>query len=82
MAATAGFVTHIICRLTAKNRDQLRDHTLGNGVLATFTIFEAPRKQTGLVKNQACCDVTISYHYRSHEAECNSSTVIFYTNLQ
>ena len=30
-------MTHITCRLTAKIRDQLRNPTLGNRVLATFT---------------------------------------------
>ena len=30
-------MTHVTCRLTAKNRDQLRDPTLGNRVWATFT---------------------------------------------
>jgi len=34
---TAGFMTHATCRLTAKNRDQLRNPTLGNRVWATFT---------------------------------------------
>ena len=34
---TAGFMTHVTCRLTAKNRDQLRNPTLGNRVPATFT---------------------------------------------
>ena len=29
--------THVTCRLTAKNRDQLRNPTLGNRVRATFT---------------------------------------------
>jgi len=29
---TAGFMTHITCRLTAKNRDQLWNPTLGNRV--------------------------------------------------
>jgi len=28
----AGFMTHVTCRLTAKNRDQLRNPTLGNRV--------------------------------------------------
>jgi len=32
----AGFMTHVTCRLTAKNRDQLRNPTLGNRVWATF----------------------------------------------
>jgi len=30
---------HVICRLTGKNRDQLRDPTLGNRVWATFTFL-------------------------------------------
>ena len=32
-------MTYITCRLTAKNRDQLRNPTLGSGVLATFTFL-------------------------------------------
>ena len=36
MAAYAGFMTHVTCRLTAKNRDQLQNTTLGNRVWATF----------------------------------------------
>ena len=32
-------MTHITCKLTAKNRDQLRNRTLGNRVWATFTKF-------------------------------------------
>ena len=34
---TAGFMTHVTCRLTAKNRDQLRKPRLGNRVWASFT---------------------------------------------
>ena len=30
-------MTRVTCRLTAKNRDQLRNRTLGNRVWATFT---------------------------------------------
>jgi len=34
-------MTHVTCRLTAENRDQLRNPTLGNRVWATvFTVFE------------------------------------------
>jgi len=33
---TAGFMTHVTCTLTATNRDQLRNPTLGNRVWATF----------------------------------------------
>ena len=32
-------VSHVTCRLTAKNRDQLRNPTLDNRVWATFTVF-------------------------------------------
>jgi len=32
-------MTHITCRLTAKNRDQLRNPTLGNRVWDTFTFL-------------------------------------------
>ena len=31
-------MTHVTCRLTAKNRDQLRNSTLGNRVWATFLV--------------------------------------------
>jgi len=41
MATYAGFMTHITCRLTAKNRDQLRNFTLGSQVWATFTFTVA-----------------------------------------
>jgi len=36
---TARFMTHVTCRLTARNWDQLRNSTLGNTVWATFTFF-------------------------------------------
>jgi len=32
-------MTHITCRLTAKNRDRLRNSTFGNRVWATFLPF-------------------------------------------
>jgi len=32
-------MTHITCRLTAKNRDPLRNRTLGNRVWAAFTFL-------------------------------------------
>ena len=32
-------MTHVTCRLTARNRDQLRNPTLGNRVWATFTFL-------------------------------------------
>jgi len=36
-------MTHITCRLTAKNRDQLRNPTLGNRVWATFYLHRVLR---------------------------------------
>jgi len=39
MAAYAGFMTQVTCRLTANNRDQLQNPTLGNRVRATFTFY-------------------------------------------
>jgi len=32
-------MAHVTCRLTANNRDKLRNPTLGNRVWATFTFF-------------------------------------------
>ena len=41
-------MTHVTCRLTAKNRDQLRNPTLGNRVWASFTFFtQVSRHQKG-----------------------------------
>ena len=34
-----GFMTHVTCKLTAQNRDQLRNPTLGNRAWAAFTFF-------------------------------------------
>jgi len=34
-------MTHVTCRLTAKNRDQLRNPTLGSRVWATFLFSQA-----------------------------------------
>jgi len=38
-AYTAGFITHVTCRLTAKNRHQLRNPTLSYRVWATFYLL-------------------------------------------
>jgi len=37
-------MTHVTCRLTAKNRDQLRNPTIGNRVWATFFYPDSPRQ--------------------------------------
>jgi len=34
-------MTHVTCRLTARNRDQLRNRTLGNRAWATFTFLDS-----------------------------------------
>jgi len=44
--STAGFMTHVTCRLTAKNRNQLRNPTLGNRVWATFAFLSALRMRS------------------------------------
>ena len=36
-------MTRVTCRLTAKNRDQLRNPTLGNRVSATFTFYQTTK---------------------------------------
>ena len=46
MADYSGFMTHVTCRLTAKNRDQLRNPTLGNQVQTSFTFYQT-RPQDG-----------------------------------
>jgi len=43
-------MTHVTCMLTAKNRDQLRNPTLGSRVWATFSFFHASAGYTGCVR--------------------------------
>jgi len=43
-------MTNITCRLTAKNRDLLRNLTLGNRVWAPFFVQQQKNRQT-----EACC---------------------------
>jgi len=40
-------MTHVTCRLTAKNRDQLRNPTLGNRVRAAFTFYLSAAADAG-----------------------------------
>jgi len=72
-------MTHVTCRLTAKNRDQLRNPTLGNRVLATFLhiiiqntelrcAYMTPPHRRG--SNARCCrcmshQCVACYHYRA-----------------
>ena len=50
MAAYAWFMTHVTCRLPAKNRDQLQNRTLGNRVRATFTFLADPHANVTLTQ--------------------------------
>jgi len=54
MAATAGFMTHVTRRLSAKNRDQLRNPTLCNRVWATYTFFNLQEAAMG--EDVACVE--------------------------
>jgi len=47
-------MTHVTCRLTAKNRDQLRNPTLGNRVWATSTFFIRVSKTRDSHKIYSC----------------------------
>jgi len=45
-----GLMTHVTCRLTAKNRDRLRNPMLGNRVWATFTFLPPKNQQAFLLR--------------------------------
>jgi len=49
-AATAGFMTHVSCRLTAKNRDQLRNRVWATFLLSVATTYRpnANERELGL----------------------------------
>jgi len=73
-------MTHITCRLTAKNRDQLRNLTLGNRVRAIFTCFILRKRgdhatvqysRCGNVGRNTCiCHVQESAHQSFHTQGC------------
>ena len=52
MAAYRRFMTHVTCRLTDKNRDQLRNPTLGNRVSATEMELVTPVDPVTLFYNE------------------------------
>ena len=56
-AYTAGFMTRITCRLTAKNQDQLRNPTLGNLVWATFILLTARCYASAILAMALCLSV-------------------------
>jgi len=59
------FMTHATCRLTAKNRDQLRNPTLGNRVWATFI---SPSKAVFTVDELNWTDLTCYELTQFHDA--------------
>ena len=52
-------MTRVTCRLTAKNRDQLRNPTLGNRVWATFTFLEAAAMRPFAISSAAACRAVV-----------------------
>jgi len=60
-------MSHVTCRLTAKNRDQLRKPTLGNRVWATFIFFTPRSLQSSDVRATFVAlpdsEVIVSAHY-------------------
>ena len=79
-------MTHVTCRLTAKNRDQLRNPTLGNGVWATFVIkrFIHKRKVVPFLLSRGaflrstvwacgCSFIALLEKNRSHKAQKDGS---------
>jgi len=66
----AGFMTHVTCRPNAKNRDQLRNPTLGNQVWATFTFYIMHlmfRVSLDVTTSYYILAITISYLSQSTE---------------
>jgi len=61
-------MTHVTCRLTAKNRHQLRNPTLGNRVWTTFNLFNVDQsfQMDSITKNTAVI-ATSRYHGISTE---------------
>jgi len=54
--------SHVTCRLTAKNRDQLWNPTLGNRVWATFTLLFAAPLCTYTVTAYCCGNKLLQQH--------------------
>ena len=55
-------MTHVTCRLTAKNRDRFRNPTLGNRVWATFIFFRQPN--TDLIVAISCHVIAACCRYQ------------------
>jgi len=59
-------MTHVTCRLAAKNRDQHRNPTLGNRVWATFTFFTAQPTDGAEGNIFPACPSVCAYVRRRH----------------
>ena len=55
-----GLPTHVTCRLSAKNRDQLRNPTLGNRVWAIFTLFTEKKPQCRYRQTTGALSLTVT----------------------
>ena len=68
-------MTHVTCRLTAKNRDQLRNPTLGNRVRATFTFYLLQRNDFRYVTDKTFMVILLTLYsiilYKMQQ--CNAS---------
>jgi len=66
-------MTHVTCRLTAKNRDQLRNPTLGNRVWATFLgeLIGSRAFSTALAL------LTVSRHTRTQSCGLNRQKFVY-----
>ena len=66
-------MTDVTCRLTAKNRDQLRNPTLGNRVWASFTFLYREINAVSPLPWRRCCrNLTVT---SSRDSDCSASTV-------
>ena len=72
-------MTHVTCRLTAKNRDQLRNPTLGNRVWTTFTFLIQDTQYSAPGRTAQYCDEPVCLSAdTSHEPHVHTLTVITY----
>jgi len=65
-------MTHVTCRLTAKNRDQLRTPTLGNQLWATFFYLSDAAGDDGpddglIVTERGRASVNLRYRRRASD---------------
>jgi len=59
-------MTHVTCRLTAKNRVQLQNTTLGNRVWATFTVLHKPNPELTNFQNSRPAPLTACHNGDFH----------------